>query len=66
MAGKIPVGPICNPGEESIKATLNPTNGDYFYFVSDKNGKIYFARNYQEHNNIIATLKAENMWYEYE
>lgn len=66
LAGKLPVGPISNPSISSIVAVLQPTNSDYYYFVSDKNGKIYFAKNYQEHNSIIADLKAKNMWYEYE
>lgn len=49
MAGKIPVGPICNPGESSIKAILNPANTDFLYFVADvETGKIYFAKDYNE------------------
>ena len=66
MAGKLPVGPISNPSITSIDAVLNPTESNYYYFVSDKNGKIYFAKNYQEHNSIIADLKAKGLWYEYE
>lgn len=66
MVGKLPVGPISNPSITSIEAVLNPTQSEFYYFVSDKNGKIYFAKNYQEHNSIIADLKAKNMWYEYE
>lgn len=66
MAGKLPVGPISNPSITSIEAVLNPTQSDYYYFVSDKTGKIYFSKNLNEHNSIIADLKAKNMWYEYE
>ena len=42
LKGKLPVGPICNPGLESIIATIEPTNHKYSYFVADKNGKTYF------------------------
>lgn len=66
MSGKLPVGPIANPSEESIKAALNPSNEDYLYFVADKNGKIYFSKTYEEHQKTISTLKNKGLWYEYE
>ena len=65
MAGKLPVGPICNPGETSLVAALTPEKHNYFYFVSDKNKKTYFAENYQEFTNTINDLKEKNLWYEY-
>ena len=65
MTGRLPIGPICNPSIESIKAVLYPDNNDNMYFVSDKNGKIYFSKTYDEHNNIIAKLKSDGLWYEY-
>lgn len=49
----LPVGPICNPGEESIKAALNPSNDDYVYFYADKDGKLHFAKTYAEHQNNV-------------
>ena len=58
----LPVGPICNPGIESIEATLNPTPSDYLYYVADNQGKTYFAKTYSEHNKIIANLKAEGLF----
>lgn len=60
---KLPIGPICNPSIESIVAALEPTNSNYYYFVSDKNRKVYFTKNITEHNNIIAKLKREGLWY---
>ena len=39
MAGKLPVGPICNPSKGSLVATIEPKNHKYYYFVADKNGK---------------------------
>jgi UPF0755 protein len=65
MMGKLPIGPISNPSIESIAAVLNPTQSDYYYFVSDKKGKSYFSKTLNEHNQIIAKLKSEGLWYEY-
>lgn len=61
----LPVGPICNPGLDSLKATINPEEHDYYYFVADKNEKTYFSKTSKEHNKIIQKLKDENLWYEY-
>ena len=66
MEGKLPVGPICNPSIEAIEAAINPYNSDYLYFVSDKNQKCYFTKNYNEHQNIIKELKNKKLWYTYE
>ena len=65
MAGKLPVGPICNPSIESIEASLNPTSHNYYYFVADKNKKTYFSKNDSEHLATIAKLKNSGLWYEY-
>jgi UPF0755 protein len=45
----LPPGPICNPGKDSLEAALNPTPNDYFYYLHDASGKIYYARNIEEH-----------------
>ncbi len=66
MNGKLPVGPIANPSEESITAALNPAKEKYLYFVADKNGDIYFSNTYEEHQNTINTLKKKGLWYTYE
>ncbi len=49
----LPVGPICNPSEASIKAALNPSSTDYLYFYADKDGKLHFAKDYDEFQEII-------------
>ena len=66
MEGKIPVGPIDNPSKSAIEATLNYTETDAYYFVADKNGKVYFTKNYNEHNAKIKELKNADLWYTYE
>lgn len=58
----LPIGPICNPSIESIEATINPEEGDYYYFVADCNGKVYLTKTSTEHYNIINKLKNENNW----
>lgn len=65
MEGKLPVGPICNPSLESIKATINPSSHDYLYFVADKNGKVYLTKDYETHNKVILDLKNKGLWYEW-
>ena len=58
----LPIGPIANPSLESIIASINPTNHDYYYFVADCTGKTYLTKTSTEHTNIINKLKKENNW----
>jgi len=66
MAGRLPVGPICSPGEDAIKAAINPTKHNYYYFVADKNKKTYFSSTLSEHNATINYLQSNGLWYTYE
>ena len=59
----LPIGPICAPSLESIKAALNYHQTDYLYFVNDKNGKTYPAKTYDQHNEIIAELQEKGLWF---
>lgn len=49
----LPPGPIGNPGLDSIRAALNPQSSDYFYYLSDKDGKTIFSRTLEEHTAAI-------------
>lgn len=60
----LPIGPISNPGIESIKATIRPSSHQYYYFVADCKGKTYLRVTYAEHQQKIAELKREGNWCE--
>ena len=45
----LPPGPITNPGSKAIDAALNPTNSDYYYFCHSADGKAYYAKTAQQH-----------------
>lgn len=62
MEGKLPVGPIASPSEKAISGVLNYKQNSALFFVSDKNGKIYFTNTLEEHKQIIQKLKNENLW----
>lgn len=49
----LPVGPINNPGEASIRAALHPEVHDYLYFYHSPDGKIHFSKTLNEHNAIL-------------
>ncbi|MEC8625084.1 MAG: endolytic transglycosylase MltG [Bdellovibrionota bacterium] len=40
----LPLGPISNPGLESIKAAINPKKHNYLYFVSKNDGTHKFSK----------------------
>jgi UPF0755 protein len=46
----LPLGPIANPGLDSIKAALHPEKNSYWYFLTAKDGAAYYAKTLDEHN----------------
>ena len=44
----MPPTPIGNPGLSAIEDAINPTTTNYWYYISDSNGNIHYARTYDE------------------
>ena len=49
----LPPTPICNSGLASIEAIVYPQDSDYWFYLSDKKGQMYYARTVEEHNSNI-------------
>lgn len=47
----LPVGPISNPGLESIKAALKPEQTDYLFYVLQNDKTHYFTNDYEDFIN---------------
>ena len=60
----LPVGPISNPGLDSIVGAIEYDKNSYLYFVADCNGKTYFMNNYTEFESTIRNLRNQGLWCE--
>jgi UPF0755 protein len=45
----LPPGPINNPSLDSIRAAMNPLQNNYWFFLTSKDGKVYYGRTLEEH-----------------
>ena len=45
----LPAGPITNSGIDAVKAAIYPENTDWYYFVTDSDGKYYYAETWSGH-----------------
>ena len=52
----LPPHPIANPGLDALQAAASPTNSNYIYYISDKQGNLHFAKTLEEHNQNIKTF----------
>lgn len=53
-----PEKPINNPGLFALRAAKNPTKTSYLYYLTGKDGKMYYAKTFAEHRkNIINYLQ---------
>lgn len=50
----LPPTPICNPGMSAINAALFPSQTDYYFYLSDKQGRMHYAKTLEEHNKNVA------------
>ena len=54
----LPPTPISNPGLLAIKSVNNPIETDYWYYLTDSEGRAIFAKTFSEHQrNIQKYLK---------
>jgi len=50
----LPPMPICNPSLQSIEAVIKaPLDSPYWYYLSDKEGKVHLSRTLEEHEESI-------------
>lgn len=52
----LPVGPICNPGEKSLEAAMNPQSHEYLFYHTDEtkqDGSHIFTTTYDEHTSTM-------------
>ncbi len=45
----LPPTPIANPGIVALRAALEPTSTDYFYYLTGNDGEFYYAKTFEEH-----------------
>ncbi|MEN9390050.1 MAG: hypothetical protein RLZZ283_150 [Candidatus Parcubacteria bacterium] len=45
----LPPGPISAPGLDSVIAALEPTKTPYLYYLTGADGRMYYARTFEEH-----------------
>lgn len=46
----LPPGPISNPGEKALQATVNPASGDWLYYVTVKPNDTRFTKSFEQFN----------------
>ncbi len=51
----LPPRPICNPGLDAIKATLDPISTDDLFYIHDETGVMHYAQTLDEHNQNVNT-----------
>ncbi|MDT0268902.1 endolytic transglycosylase MltG [Streptomyces sp. DSM 44915] len=49
----LPPGPINNPGHQALEAALNPTEGDWLFFVTVEQGDTRFTADDEEHERNV-------------
>ncbi|MEV7196496.1 endolytic transglycosylase MltG [Streptomyces sp. NPDC093510] len=56
----LPPTPIGNPGEEAMRAAINPTPGNWLYFVTVKPGDTRFTASFSEHQKNVEEFNKAN------
>jgi UPF0755 protein len=55
----LPPTPIDNPGEDALRASINPAPGNWLYFVTVRPGDTRFTADYHEHQRNVAEFNAQ-------
>ncbi|MCM2676568.1 endolytic transglycosylase MltG [Alkalicoccobacillus plakortidis] len=55
----IPIGPIASPGEDSIKAALEPRVTDYVFFYARVTGEVIYNSSYEDHQEVVEEYRQE-------
>lgn len=53
----LPPGPIASPGEQAIRAVLNPEESEYLFFVSKNDGTHLFTKDFRSHSSAVRDLQ---------
>ena len=53
----LPPGPICSPGEASIRAAMKPAKVPYLYYVARPDGSHVFSVTFAQHEAAIAQIQ---------
>lgn len=54
----LPPAPICNPSLSSIEAALNPTETEYWFYITAPDGTMHYSETYDQHlNNVNRYLR---------
>ena len=56
----LPAGPLSCPGKDAIQAALYPQEHNYYFFLTDKTGKYYYANTFEEHQKNLAAAEKVN------
>ncbi|MFJ2586490.1 endolytic transglycosylase MltG [Streptomyces sp. NPDC087538] len=56
----LPPGPISNPGDEALRATLSPTGDGWMYFISLDGKKTQFTKTAAEHEKLNDKFKEKH------
>ncbi|MFF2326392.1 MULTISPECIES: endolytic transglycosylase MltG [unclassified Streptomyces] len=56
----LPPGPISNPGDEALRATLNPTHDGWMFFISLDGKKTEFTKTAAEHEKLNQKFKEQH------
>lgn len=50
---------IASPGEDSIKAALEPRVTDYLFFYARVTGEVIYNSSYEEHQQVVEEYRQE-------